>query len=750
MNQPNNQSIRVGNISNSENIAIHISPPDDRERPKPFMALSPPDDYVQRPHEYNQLINYLLIGEERTVAITATLKGAGGFGKTTLAQAICHDQGIRDAFPDGILWATIGEEGNNVTLGLRKLYHAVTGREAQFVDQHDATTQLRDALQDQRYLIVIDDVWNAAHLQPFLQGGEQCARLVTTRIASVAPKQADVVTVDAMQMNEATALLGAGLTIDNSNNEPATLSQLAQRLGEWPLLLKLVNRRLYEDVEYGGLSLIDAVEGVNEELHDFGLTSFDADNAEERDQAVAASIGVSLRRLQKDALYGRMTVDEVARFMELVIFPEDSIIPVSTLTLLWGQTGGLTDAAAKKLCRRLADLSLVSRYDMHIQKVLLHDITQRYLVYQTSREKYNQLQHILLKGYSKKCNGVWWELIDDNYIFQYLLWHLGEAGEQAQLEELLLTYRWLDVKLQATNIVSLIEDFDLRWDDENRHSQLGLLKHALQMSVSVLARDKNQLASQLHGRLLESGKSWVTFTNEIKNQRRVRWLQSKTQNLSPSGGNLLYTLSGHANGVSNLLLTRDRRLITSCGTTNSIHNNRDSTIKVWNIDNGTLIYSLEGHIDGVSNLLLINSHYLISSCNNIKSNYDYSIKVWNIDNGRLIYSFEGHTDQISNLLLTNDNRLISSSKDNTIKIWDISSGTLLHSLEGHTTAVENLMLISDQKLITSSNNDIDPSIKVWDIANGNLLHNLEGHIIGADKLVNVSNHYLISSCSTTK
>ena len=180
---------------------------------KPFMVIPPPDDFVQRPQEYDQLINLLLAGDEPTVAITATLQGAGGFGKTTLAQAICHDERIRDAFPDGILWTTIGEDGANVLLGLRKLYRALTGREAQFVDQHDGMTQFSALLTDLRCLIVIDDVWNAAHLQPFLQGGDQCARLVTTRIASVVPKAADMVTVDAMQISEAIALLGAGLAV---------------------------------------------------------------------------------------------------------------------------------------------------------------------------------------------------------------------------------------------------------------------------------------------------------------------------------------------------------------------------------------------------------------------------------------------------------------------------------------------------------------------------------------------------------
>jgi NB-ARC domain len=34
----------------------------------------------------------------------------GGFGKTVLAQALCHDEVVQQAFPDGVIWITIGKE----------------------------------------------------------------------------------------------------------------------------------------------------------------------------------------------------------------------------------------------------------------------------------------------------------------------------------------------------------------------------------------------------------------------------------------------------------------------------------------------------------------------------------------------------------------------------------------------------------------------------------------------------------------
>jgi hypothetical protein len=71
---------------------------------------------VGRPKEYNELVTCLLDCErEDTIAITAALRGAGGYGKTTLAKALCHDERILEAFCDGILWVTLGESPGDLT-----------------------------------------------------------------------------------------------------------------------------------------------------------------------------------------------------------------------------------------------------------------------------------------------------------------------------------------------------------------------------------------------------------------------------------------------------------------------------------------------------------------------------------------------------------------------------------------------------------------------------------------------------------
>src|SRR5262249_32489782 len=80
-----------------------------RAKRMPMMAPEPPPDFVPRPAEFEALKTQLLSPDTRdAVAITAALRGAGGYGKTTLARALAHDEDIQDAYFDGVLWVELG------------------------------------------------------------------------------------------------------------------------------------------------------------------------------------------------------------------------------------------------------------------------------------------------------------------------------------------------------------------------------------------------------------------------------------------------------------------------------------------------------------------------------------------------------------------------------------------------------------------------------------------------------------------
>jgi hypothetical protein len=166
----------------------------------PFMADDLPPDFVPRPQEFEPLVASLLNErKQQPVAITAALKGAGGYGKTTLAQALCHDERIQEEFHDGILWVTLGQQPGDLTAKAGDLIEMLTGERPGFQNAETAAARLAEALADRDVLLVIDDVWQPSDARPFLRGGSRCVRLLTTRNAETLPAASRNIRVDAMR-----------------------------------------------------------------------------------------------------------------------------------------------------------------------------------------------------------------------------------------------------------------------------------------------------------------------------------------------------------------------------------------------------------------------------------------------------------------------------------------------------------------------------------------------------------------------
>lgn len=178
----------------------------------PFMVEDLPEDFVDRPEEFDRLVGHLLDEKrQEPVAITAALRGAGGYGKTTLAKALCHDERIHEAFGDGVLWVTLGETPGDLIPKVNDWIYTLSGKPAGFATIEAACARLVELLADRDILLVIDDVWNGAHCRPFLRGGRRCARLITTRDRDTLPADSQNVDLDAMQVGEAVELLTKGL-----------------------------------------------------------------------------------------------------------------------------------------------------------------------------------------------------------------------------------------------------------------------------------------------------------------------------------------------------------------------------------------------------------------------------------------------------------------------------------------------------------------------------------------------------------
>ena len=276
----------------------------------------------------------------------------------------------------------------------------IADKDATFTDPQLAGAQLGSLLDSgPRRLLVLDDVWEPEQLTPFTEGGKACVRLVTTRVPELLAGRGVAVRVDQMSPEQARTLLTFGLpTID-----PAVVRGLLAVTGRWPLLLRLVNKiladyaRMAADVSAQGAVLLERLRAsgpaVVDDLLKDAARGLDVGKPPERAKAVRATIQASTSLLADH---------DAERLAELGVFAEDETIPFSLVARLWRATGDLDDLQAAQVCKRLAQLALVSQVTGPARGILLHDVVRDFLRVELGPQRLTVLNGKLLDSVSAK------------------------------------------------------------------------------------------------------------------------------------------------------------------------------------------------------------------------------------------------------------------------------------------------------------------------------------------------------------
>ena len=132
-----------------------------KSTPPAVGSIPPPGLFVGRDEVIGDLRQRLLPmfnpSADRVQLLTA-VRGWPGVGKTTVAAALAHDQAITSAFPDGLLWASLGQKPNiigQLDSSVRELGSALLEKDDPVVASH----QLAAILREKRMLLFVDDVW---------------------------------------------------------------------------------------------------------------------------------------------------------------------------------------------------------------------------------------------------------------------------------------------------------------------------------------------------------------------------------------------------------------------------------------------------------------------------------------------------------------------------------------------------------------------------------------------------------------
>jgi WD40 repeat protein len=659
----------------------------------PMMAPEPPPDYVHRPAEFDPLKSRLLDSKGDAVAITAALKGAGGYGKTTLAKKLAHDPDIQNAYLDGVLWVELGEKPQNLLSIVGDLVTRLTGKPPQLETLNAAASALAEALGERRILLVIDDVWHEKDLQPFLQGGPRSTRLVTTRIDATAPSNAFRQKVDALQGAAAVELLSAGLPPSESQDISAAFASLATRLGEWPLMLKLVNGFLRIRTGRMNEPLPGALHGAIKRLDAKGFAAFDPKDADERTRAVTRTIEISLEMLDRASR---------ERFRELAVFPEDVDIPIELAWRYWSQDSEIDEFEAEDLLTYLENLSLILDIDLTRKTFRLHDTIRHILRAQAGSENLKEYNQRLIDVLDEQPRSPTLQV----YRCNRMLEHLDAVGHVSSIGNLLFDPDWLTEKLALTSSpMLLVADFE-RYGTTRMHAYLG---RTLRLCAGILLRDPRQLAAQLIGRLQNCPEpERDDLLSKLREATPPGSLISETSSLTPPGAETA-RLEGHRSWVSALAVLPEGKVVSG---------SYDRTLRVWDAATGLparlFFNAYGGRIRAVAPLA--DGRVAFASD-------DAPIAIWDANLGEIINLPEGHAGNVLVLAVRPDGTLVSGGEDGALRIWDLHARTETGRIDGHEGWVTALAILPDGRVASGGG---DKTIRITSTTGEQTL-TLRGH-----------------------
>ncbi|KAK2372728.1 putative disease resistance protein [Trifolium repens] len=332
------------------------------------------------------------------------LTGLGGSGKTTLAKKLCWDPQIKDKFRRNIFFVTFSKTPNLKNIVQTLFQHCRHGA-PKFQNDEDAINQLGHLLKDvvgsEPILLVLDDVWPDSEglVEKFKFKMSNYKILVTSRVAF--RRFGPPCQLDPLDHDHAVSLFQHYAQLNESSSympDKNLLDEIVKGCKGSPLALQVTAGSLCQQP-------FEKWQNMMERL---------------KSQTILKSNSTNLLSRLQQSLDILEDINEKECFVDLGLFPEDQMIPVTVLIDMWATLYNLDedginamaivhDLNTRNLISVVSTRKVATETDMYYNNhyVVIHDLLRELANHQMKEESFDQRKRLII-DFNGDDHPDWW------------------------------------------------------------------------------------------------------------------------------------------------------------------------------------------------------------------------------------------------------------------------------------------------------------------------------------------------------
>ncbi|KAF7828758.1 putative disease resistance protein [Senna tora] len=335
------------------------------------------------------------------------LTGFGGSGKTTLAKKLCWEPQVLGKFNRNNIFFATFSKSPNLKIIVERLFEHFEQPKPEFQSNEDPGYKLRILLNQvgatHPILLVLDDVWPGSEslVEKFKVQISNLKILVTSRVALNLESRITF-QLDPLSLENSVTLFRHFAQLEDTTSCPPNdlVHKVVKCCRGLPLALQLIGGKLRrKPIEFWQKMVKELSQGHSIIHSDNDVLAF----------------------LQKclDVMEDKSTVQEC--FMDLGLFPEDQMIPVSALFDIWTELHKLDEEfyampyiyelTTKNLCNVVVTRKLGSDADNYYNNHFLtqHDILRDLAIHQSNKKPFEQRKNLIIDITGDNHPGLWSE-----------------------------------------------------------------------------------------------------------------------------------------------------------------------------------------------------------------------------------------------------------------------------------------------------------------------------------------------------